>query len=414
MGFEILLSDIVKVEYEPRDIQAFQTALSEGETRIIVCLKDNSRIDATKPIRVMREDQSRFYLKIPNPCNHKASISYIEATVARLANELLLQRGVLVPEYEIIELVVDSPIGGVSIIPSCLIEFIETFEPFGQCGNDFVADPSKIKYDRLSGEQQETRKRQSSILFCKEFAAYAAVTEFIGNNDPHQENFGTATYNGHPVLAAIDFDMAPMPFLIDNELFGPFNAMQFTKEDNYHCDEGGRHTPDDIDLSTFPHSPKKDRRQDSTPDNWITMWCTGFNDGLKASTKSDEFYTEVNQVFFALTHVSDLFFETTVKKAVSKKILEKNPDVANLLNGLVSYFQRYRCQLSKVLAAQQVIKPVCSASAEETTFEPGSSDTSSSMGSFFFQSSEKTPPRRIEKLGGSPEMYDMWPRPVTS
>lgn len=411
MGFEILLSDIVKVEYEPRDMQAFQMALSEGETRVIVCLKDNRRIDATKPIRVHREDQSHFYLKIPNPCNHKSSISYIEATVARLASELLLQRGVLVPEYELIELVVDSPIGGVSHIPACLIEAIETFEPFGQCGDYFVADPSKIKYDRLSSEQQEARTRQSSILFCKEFAAYAAVTEFIGNNDPHQENFGTATYNGHSVLAAIDFDMAPMPFLIENELFGPFNATQFTKENNYHGEEGGRHTPDDIDLTTFPHSPKKDRRDDATPDNWITMWCTGFNAGLKASTKSDEFYTEVNQVFFDLAHVSNLFFETTVKKVVPKKILEKNPDVINLLNGLVSYFQRYRWKLNNVLVAQQVIKPVCGASPEESVFVSGSSDSLPSTSSFFFQRKENVELRRIDQQGGSPEMETMWPSP---
>ena len=406
MPTETLLSNITKIEHWPRDPIAFQKALEEGETMVMVRLNDNTLVDATKPICIQREDGRQVYLKIPNPCNHKPQIAYTEAAVAQLARELLLRWGVYVPEYEIIELTLDSPLEGVTKTPCCLVEALEAFESFGACGDDINVDPSKIKLDRLSEESRNIRLRQSNILFSKEFAAFSAVMQFIANNDPHQENFGLAAIHGQPSFAAIDFDMAPMPFLIEQAFFGPYNAAEYTKENNYHCEEGGRHTPNDIDLSLFPVSPKK-TKLDSTPDRWVTTWCSGFNAGLDASPTKAEFQATINQVFYELANLSDLFFVVTFKKVITPKILETKPELTTLQTKLIQYFKDYTRQLNRVITTQLESKVDF---VERTQFnQPNTEDTD--IPPFQNSSSFFRPSNALQKQGGSPEMDHVWGNP---
>lgn len=344
-----ILSSISHIEYEPQDPSAFEEALKDGGTEVFVCLKNGTRINVSKPVRFQKDDDNFVYLKIPNPCNHQPVIAYIEACVARLAQTLLLCRGVLVPEYAVIELSLNSADG--SKTPACLIEALETFTPFGLLGDDFVADPSKVRIENFSAEQRQERLRRLSLLFCKEFAAYAVVTQFIGNNDPHQENFGSVNLDGDAILAAIDFDMAPMPFLTHHEVFGPYNAETFTIENLYHDDIGGRHTPESIDFSQFPISPHSDGR--ATPDNWFTNWCSGFTAGLKASTKNDEFRLEANRMFSELAQLPELFFTRTFEKVITKKIQAAYPELSDLLADLTTYFQGCTAKLKQVVERQK-------------------------------------------------------------
>lgn len=350
----VLFSDIVRIEYKPSDLLGFQKALIDGEIQIDLLLKDGRFINATKPIRIQKDDGNLVYLKIPNPCNHNPQISYIEACIAKLAHDLLLPRGVVVPEYEIIELDLTSPFSELKKTPCCLIEALESFTPFGDCGDDFNADPSKVKVERLTDKQRSERLRKSNILFSKEFAAFAVVSQFIGNNDPHQENFGSIFIEGSHVIAAIDFDMAPMAFLNQHKIFGPFNVSQFNDEHLYHDEEGGRHTPYNIDISNFPTPLDPDRCP--TPDNWFTKWCHGFKEGLIASgkEKENEFHDEVKQMFRDLANLSDLFFVRTFDKVITKKTQASHQDASKLVANLVKHFQTYTAKLKRVVASWQL------------------------------------------------------------
>ena len=183
----------------------------------------------------------------------------------------MLRWGVLVPEYEIIELPLKSPLKDATSSPACVIQALDSFEPFG--GDYINADSKQVQIMGEDAERKKSiRQKKLNILFSRPFAAFLAVTKFIANNDSHQENFGLSLFNGKSTLSAIDFDMAPMPFLIEEEFFGPFNAEQFNRKNNYHCEDGGRHSPFDIDLETFPTPNERSK----TPDGDVTLWCIRF------------------------------------------------------------------------------------------------------------------------------------------
>lgn len=448
----IPFSNVVNIVYMPIDANEFETALIDGKTTVFLRLKNIEGIDltkfirmeksdgslvyqtkngdstydinlictkeedgsfvylfnATKPICVQKDDKSLVYLKIPNPCNHKPLIAYVEACVAKLAHDLLLPRGVVVPEYEVIELPLELT-SGLSKTPCCLIEALETFESFGKTGNDFAADSKKVKMDRFSEEQMNDRTRKLGILFSKEFAAFSAVTQFIGNNDPHQENFGLMTIAGKSVLAAIDFDMAPTDFLSKFEVFGPYNAEEFTPDNLYHAGEGGRYTPNNIDFCNFP--VPRDAGRCATPDRWITEWCTGFDVGLMASGQADEFHDESDEMFRNLAKLSDLFFERTFERAISKTVLDNNPELATLIAALVGRFKDYTSTLKSAFERHEAQKEAAK-STRLAALAPqrlSISDTPSSLlsGSMF-----QPPEGALEcqkTSGGSPGMPEEWP-----
>ena len=450
----VLFSNIVKIVYMPIDDQEFETALIEGNTKVFLRLKNIEGIDltkfirveksdgslvyqtknedgdyepnlictkeddgsfvylfnATKPICIQKDDKSLVYLKIPNPCNHKPVIAYVEACVAKLAHDLLLPRGVVVPEYEVIELPLELT-SGVSKTPCCLIEALETFESFGKTGSDFVADSKKIIIERFSEEQKTDRTRKLDILFSKEFAAFSAVTQFIGNNDPHQENFGLMTIAGKSVLAAIDFDMAPTDFLSKFAVFGPYNAEEFTLVNKYHAGDGGRYTPNNIDFCNFP--VLRDAGRCATPDRWITEWCTGFDAGLMASGKADEFHDESDEMFRNLAKLSDLFFERTFEKAISKTVLDNNPELANLIAALVGRFKDNTITLKSAFERHEAAKPTrLAALAPQRLSISDTPPTPLLSGSMFHPPENTFRPHEGQQQnmsGGSPDMPDEWP-----
>ena len=243
----ILFDDVVSIKYDKGSRSTLEAAMSDGAVSISLLLKNGSTLNFEKPIKVQRGSHF-FFLKVPNPGMHQPEIAYIEAALARLGAQLLPQHGIVVPKYEIVDLVLETP-EGLSTTPCCLIEALDQFTPFGEHGTDVQADSTKVNIS--DPEKLEIRTRQLALLYSPAFAAFNAFCHLIGNNDPHQENFGTAIKNGRLLFAAIDFDMAPMPFLIKNELFGPYNRSCYVQEE-YNLEKGGRHTPLGLDFGIFP------------------------------------------------------------------------------------------------------------------------------------------------------------------
>ncbi len=344
----IHFSDIVKVEYTPADKDAFEKALVAGETKIIVHLKNGETVDATKPIRITYLNDKLVYLKIPNPCNHKPEIAYIEAANAKLAGLLLAPKGILVPQYHVIELVCQSPIDDLHSTPCCLIDSLTDFKPFSHL-DELNADTNQVRVDRLTPSQQNDRSRQLKILFSTEFASLCVVNKFLCSNDPHQENFGTAKDRmGIERLAAIDWDMGPMPYLIDKRLLGPSYVSDFTSEYHYHCDKDGRFTPMSIDLSIFPEVAGGHQ----SPDNWVTNWCGNFNKGLAASANADDFRAGVKHMFYYITTLDSGYLHDQIMLIIPPQVTPEKPTI--LLQSLVSYFNDYRLKFGEFLAKEPI------------------------------------------------------------
>lgn len=344
---QFLLNEIVRIEYAPLDPKAFQDALEDGTTEVFVCLKDGRRIEITKPVCVLDDDES-FFLKVPNPCNHDSVIAYVESAVAELVRKLLLNDNVLVPRYQVRTLPVKSPLSEEVILsPCCLIEVLEGFVPFGTSGNDLNVNISKEQESRLSEAQLQARARQKAILFSEAFAAVLVVMYFISNNDLHQENFGTALYDGSECLAILDFDMSPMQFLVANNCFGPFHRGYFTHENQHHDDDGGRHTPDNLDLAKFPEL----LNPDVSAENWLTTWCYGFNQGLEASGNKIQFRAKVEKKFEELANLAPFFFKRTFETIFTKKVLANQQELANISNSLTAHFIHFSERFQKVLLA---------------------------------------------------------------
>lgn len=422
----ILLSDIQQIEYEPCDKTAFEKALVEGETKLFLRLKNGERAvfrladgsDTEQMLQaspVQKDDGSIAYLKIPNPCNHKPHIAYVEACVAKLMHDLLLPKGVVIPEYEVIELPLLSPVAAqVSATPCCLVEALENFEPFGNSGDDFTADPRKIRMDRLTDNQKADRERKNGLLFSKEFAAFAVMTLFIRNNDSHQENFGSTIFGGKSILAAFDFDMAVIDFLNTHDIFGPYRAELYTKEQGYHSGDDGRLSPKHIDLSNFPVLST-----DAMPDNWFSNWCSGFIEGLKATGEENErvFRAEVNQMFRDLANLNGVFFTRTFDKIFSKKVIASHPELVGLGAELADYFQTYVKELKLVIDRQLEAEkrkaarvPSLSAGCLLSSTPSDQFDTPLTN-NFMFQSPEQ---KLRSAAGHSPDMPVEWlpPSPV--
>lgn len=344
---QFLLNEIDRIEYAPLDRTAFEQSLATGTTQVFVCLKDGRRIEVTKPVCVLDDGES-FFLKVPNPCNHDSIIAYVESAVAELVRKLLLNDNVLVPRYQVRTLPLKSPLSQeMTVSPCCLIEVLEGFKPFGRTGDDLNVNLSKEKEARLSEEQLQTRAEQKKILFSEAFAAVLVVMYFISNNDLHQENFGTALYGGLEFLAILDFDMSPMQFLVENNCFGAYHRGYFTKENQHHDNDGGRHTPDNLDLAKFPEL----LNPDISAENWLTTWCYGFNQGLEASGNKIQFRAKVEKKFEELANLAPFFFQRTFETIFTKKAQANHHELVNICNSLTAHFTHFSERFQKVLFA---------------------------------------------------------------
>lgn len=336
--------DIDYIEYIPQDPKEFEKALEDGTTEVLVHLKNGTVIDATKPICVKTADETRIVLKIPNPCNHKPLVAYVEAYVARLVRAILMPKGIMIPYYELTELQLKQPQEeAFCSLPCNLIEYLDGFEVFSQLGDDFVADLKPALTGRLSTEKLTERNRRLDILFSKEFAAYAAVTRFICNSDPHQENFGSVTLESKKAsdpartyFAAIDFDMAPIPLLLSQNLFGPANAY-FVEQGSTMYDLGT------LDLNQFPEE------RSVSPDNWITNWCHNFNKGLQDNKKKEsDFRKELLATFKYLVNLDSLFFRGISAEILQQARKRNAPDVLQLFGQLEDFFTEITQKLGLV------------------------------------------------------------------
>jgi hypothetical protein len=353
---EFLLNEIVRIEYEPQEPAEFEASLEDGSTQVFACLKDGRRIDITKPVCVSDEGESVF-LKVPNPCNHDPIIAYVESAIGALVKKLLLNDNVLVPRYQVRTLPHKLPFSEeLKSLPCCLIETLEGFKSFGTSGNDVNVGLSLEQEERLSPEFLEIRTWQKKMLFTEAFAAVLVVMYFISNNDLHQGNFGMATYGGSDILALLDFDMSPMQFLEANNCFGTYNRSYFNKENLHHDQEGGRHTPDNLDLSRFPEL----LNPDVSAENWITTWCHGFNKGLSASHQEAQFRAKVEDKFEVLANLPPIFFHETFKTVFTDEILASQPQLANIFSLLTEHFIHFSERFQKVLSAHHAHRKLLS------------------------------------------------------
>lgn len=414
----ILLSDIVAVTYTPEEPLAYANTLSLGDTKIVLKLKNGHKVDATKPIPVRLEDGTIRYLKIPNPCNHKPEITFVETAVARLARGLLLKHGVLIPEYEICSLPLHSSNFSETSIHCCLIEELIDFRAFDTSGNEFFnADPALLAKAAVRREEEEAidaqqrvekRAWQMDVLLRETFAAYLAGMYFIANNDTNPTNFGKATtQDGMNVFAAIDFDMAPMPFLVEENLFGPFNAVQFNRENRYHKDEEGRFTPAKVDVSRFPHLRLDGF--DQNPDYWITNWVTNLPIAFSYSPTKIDFNNKKLDVFNELIKIDRLYFSATLQP-----IVRQFPMCKTLMAKLGGFFSDRTRALRDNVCMQiesRVIANIAGADLSEldTPLKSQLSSSFTAPAGFVANSLFN------QKLGESPDEMDrLWPAPPPS